>query len=378
MSNYLYIGVAFTASVILARITIPQILLIAGRHSLYDIPSKRKKHKGKIPRIGGVSFVPCILISMMLALGLRFMDLNKSGEGLQYSIKEFSLFFSGLLLIYLAGVKDDLAGMRYKYKFFFQIYASILIVLSGIYINNMHGLFGVYGLTPWIGIPLTILALVFVVNAINLIDGMDGLAAGISVISLCIYGAMYQLHGLWLYSILAFGTVGVLIPFFYYNVFGDAAKGRKIFMGDSGSLTLGFILAFLSIKYWSHIPPASPLDNTIIISLSPIMLPMLDVLRVMIVRIKKGKSIFEADRNHIHHKLMDIGLKTSRSLLIILLASITFCIINIIAGSLFRMEFVFILDIFLWLTLNMYFNILTRRHNKEIKGCFEMPTGISK
>jgi UDP-N-acetylmuramyl pentapeptide phosphotransferase/UDP-N-acetylglucosamine-1-phosphate transferase len=376
ISYYLYIGIAFLSSIVLAYIVIPQILFIAAHHALYDIPNKRKRHKGNIPRIGGVSFVPCILISVMLSFGLFFMNGHNISTVVPPNIKEFCFFFSAILLIYLAGVKDDLVGMRYKYKFCFQVYASILIISSGVYINNLHGLFGIYELTPWIGVPLTILAMVFVVNAMNLIDGMDGLASGISIIALCIYGFMYQLQGLWFYTLLAFSTVGVLIPFFYYNVFGDADKGKKIFMGDSGSLSLGFILGFLLIRYWNYSPELIlPTGNTVIVAISPVMLPMLDVLRVMIIRIKNGKSIFKADRNHIHHKLTDIGLNNSISLAIILLTSIMFCIINLITSNFLRTEFILILDISLWFMLNLYFNSLIRQRPKEIKSYVEMRTG---
>jgi UDP-N-acetylmuramyl pentapeptide phosphotransferase/UDP-N-acetylglucosamine-1-phosphate transferase len=364
--NYLYTAIAFCSSFLLAMIIIPKILFIAEQHSLYDVPDHRKTHKGNIPRIGGLSFVPCILISILLTFGLYFMNIDIDAP--PPNITEFSFLFSGILLLYLAGVKDDLVGMRYRYKFVFQILASVLIVASGVYINNLHGFFGIYELAPWIGIPFTILIFVFIVNAINQIDGIDGLASGISIISLCIYGTLYQLHGLWFYAVLAFCTVGVLIPFFYYNVFGNAKKGKKTFMGDSGSLNLGLVLGFLSVRYLYYTPELFlPLDRTLVIVASPVLIPMLDTVRVIIVRAKKGKNIFVADRNHIHHKLMDIGFEKSVSLMIMLCASISFCMVNYIMIYFLPTEIIFAIDIFMWFMLNSYFNYLLRKRHKKVK-----------
>lgn len=223
--SYLYTVITFITSIILALFVIPKVLIVAKCHSLYDVSNKRKTHKGNIPRIGGFSFVPCILISMHLTFGLYFMNIDKTDGSLPLNIAEFCFLFGGLSFLYLTGVKDDLVGVRYRHKFAIQIISSVIVIVSGVYINNLYGLFGIHELAPWIGIPLTVLVLVFIINALNLIDGMDGLASGISIIGLCVYGTLYQLHGLWFYAVLAFSTVGVLIPFFYYNVFGNAKKG---------------------------------------------------------------------------------------------------------------------------------------------------------
>jgi UDP-N-acetylmuramyl pentapeptide phosphotransferase/UDP-N-acetylglucosamine-1-phosphate transferase len=366
---YLYILIAFVLSGALTLLVLPKILFIAEQCSLYDMTDQRKNHKGKIPRIGGISFIPCILIAVFLTFGLYFMNIDSADDSLPPNISEFNFFFSGILLLFLAGVKDDLVGIRYRHKFIFQILASVLIVFSGVYVNNLHGFFGIHELTPWIGMPLTVLILIFVVNAINLIDGIDGLASCISIIGLCVYGTLYQLQGLWFYAILAFSTVGVLIPFFYYNVFGNVKKGKKTFMGDSGSLSVGLILGFLFVRYLCYTPELFlPLDNTIVIAISPILVPCLDTFRVMLVRAKKGKNIFVADRNHIHHKLMDIGFKQSVSLVIIVCMCIGFCMINYMMIYFLRAEIIMVADVFFWLMLNNYFNWLLRKQRYEIKS----------
>jgi UDP-N-acetylmuramyl pentapeptide phosphotransferase/UDP-N-acetylglucosamine-1-phosphate transferase len=292
----------------LAMLVIPRILVIAIRHSLYDVPDFRKTHNGAVPRIGGVSFIPCILFSMLFMLGVFHLYIENTNENWLYPYySEFNLLFCGLLLLYLGGVKDDLVGMHYLYKFIIQIISSLLIVLSGLYLNNMYGFLGMYEISPWIGIPLTVVALVFIINAINLIDGMDGLVSGLSIIALCIYGILFFISGIWFYSMLAFSTIGVLVIFFYYNVFGNVKKRGKLFMGDSGSMTLGFILGFLALRYTFFEPEVTkPVGNALIMAVSPLLIPIFDAMRVILSRIKKHKHLFKPDRSHIHHKLICI------------------------------------------------------------------------
>ena len=367
--SYLFVGCSFLISMLLAMLVIPKILVIAAEHSLYDIPNKRKTHIGPIPRIGGVSFIPCILISIMFVFGIFYMFADKIGMNYYYpDIAELCFFICGLLLLYLGGVKDDLVGMRYSYKFIIQVAISLVIVFSGLYINNLYGIFNIYEISPWIGMPLTVVLFVFIINAMNLIDGMDGLASGISIFALCVYGTLFLLHGVWYYSVLAFSTIGVLIPFFYYNVFGNVSKGRKLFMGDSGSLTLGLILGFLAIRY-AHYNPIIiiPIENALIIAFSPILIPMLDVTRVILSRVKRHKHLFKPDRSHIHHKLMDMGFNHYTALAILLLISSGFCMINFILIRFWGSLLIISVDIALWVFINMFFThiIKVRNGHKE-------------
>jgi UDP-N-acetylmuramyl pentapeptide phosphotransferase/UDP-N-acetylglucosamine-1-phosphate transferase len=348
---------------LLAIFVIPKILVIAIRHSLFDEQNERKIHDGSVPRIGGVSFIPCILFGMMFTFGLFYKFAGETGyDGYFPDHSEFGFFLCGVLLIYLGGIKDDLVGLRYIHKFTIQFLSSVLVVFSNLYINNFYGFLGIYEISPWIGIPLTIFVLVFIINAMNLIDGMDGLASSISIFALCIYGTLFLLHDVWLYAALAFSTVGVLIPFFYYNVYGNVKRGRKLFMGDSGSLTLGFILGFLAIRYTCNTPELiMPIGNALVVSVSPILIPMLDVLRVILARIKKRKHLFKADRSHIHHKLMDMGLQKSSALILIMSISGGFCIINLFLMQFINCTFIFLMDIALWSLINVYFSLVVKK-----------------
>ena len=364
--NYLFAVLSLLISMSLALLIIPKLLIIAVKHSLFDKIDERKTHTGDIPRIGGVSFVPCILFSMMFIISIFNMFFS-DGQGkswLFFDNSELSLFICGLLLIYLGGIKDDLMGMSCVYKFAIQVVSSLLLIFSGLYINGFYGFLGVEDMPIWICIPLTIVIMVFIINSINLIDGMDGLASGISIFALCIYGTLFMLQGLWYYSVLAFSTVGVLVTFFYYNVFGNVKKGRKLFMGDSGSLTLGFILAFLAIRY-THYSPGEmpPVNNSFIIAFSPILIPMLDVLRVMASRIRRHKHLFKPDRSHIHHKLMDMGISKTMALLVLLSMCSGFCVMNFLLIGLMNCTFIFIIDLALWIFMNMYFSYIIKKQS---------------
>ena len=246
--DYIFIVLAFVISVFVARLIIPRILIISLRKKLFDIPDARKIHKRAIPRLGGVSFFPTILFSCCLVLAFRSLTgYNISDLQVSYVLPECLFLICGMTLLYLTGIADDLIGVRYRQKFVVQILCACFLPISGLWINDLYGLFGVHVISAWVGIPFTVLTIVFITNAVNLIDGIDGLASGLSSVALLVFGVLFIEQGFWMYSIIAFSTFGVLVPFFYYNVFGSVERARKIFMGDTGSLSLGGIIAVFAI-----------------------------------------------------------------------------------------------------------------------------------
>lgn len=355
---YLLIALSLLISIILSALIIPRILVVAYRKKLFDIPDERKIHYGIVPRLGGISFVPTILFSMAFTTGFQYqIGYEIPEETLHYIIPEFYFLACGLTLLYLTGIKDDLVGLRYRSKFVVQIVAASLIPLSGLWINNLYGLFGIDELTPWLGIPFTILLTVFIVNAINLIDGIDGLASGLSSISLLALGSLYIYYDQWIYAMLAFSTLGVLLPFFYYNVFGKVDRCKKIFMGDTGSLTLGYILAFLAISYTNYNPQKAPYsEGAIVVAFSTLIVPMFDVIRVLLVRARNHKGLFNADRNHIHHKFLNMGFSPSKAMISILTMALSFSVINMTLISYVNNNVLFITDIVVWVGLNLWFD----------------------
>jgi UDP-N-acetylmuramyl pentapeptide phosphotransferase/UDP-N-acetylglucosamine-1-phosphate transferase len=259
-----------------------------------------------------------------------------------------------MLLLFLGGLKDDLVGLRYRYKFLFQIIASIMIVCSGLYINNFHGILGIYAISPWIGMPLTVVVLVFIINSVNFIDGIDGLSAGIGIMALSVYCTFFLLHDLWHYAVTACCLIGALCAFFYYNVFGSVKKKRKLFMGDSGSMTLGLVLGFLMLQCMREpLQTVQPLFNVLVISISPLLLPIFDVLRVVLSRIKRRKHLFTADRYHIHHKLLDMGINKSVTMIALLWVNSCFCFFNFIMLPFLDSPYIFLIDAVVWIGGNM-------------------------
>ncbi|THG60797.1 undecaprenyl/decaprenyl-phosphate alpha-N-acetylglucosaminyl 1-phosphate transferase [Bacteroides faecichinchillae] len=355
---YIFIILAFIISACVAWLIIPRILLISLRKKLFDMPDERKVHKRAIPRLGGVSFFPTILLSCCFVLALRTLTgYNIPTLQAAYVLPECLFLVCGMTLLYLTGIADDLVGVRYRQKFIIQILSASFFPIAGLWINDLYGLFGIYTISAWIGIPFTILTIVFITNAINLIDGIDGLASGLSSVALLVFGILFLEKGLWMYSILGFSTFGVLIPFFYYNVFGSAERARKIFMGDTGSLTLGYILSFLAIKYsQNNLEVTSYTQGAFVIAFSTLIVPAFDVIRVVIVRIRNGKSPFEPDKNHIHHKFLAMGFTPRKAMITILLVSCTFSALNILLMPWIDNTVMLLGDIIIWIALNLWWD----------------------
>lgn len=368
MANLYIIISAFVSAVILGRIIIPNILIISLRKRLFDVPDERKVHKRPIPRLGGVTFFPVILFSLCVFTAVRLMTGHGPAETSTTDLVcEFLFLTGGLTLLYIVGIADDLIGVRYRKKFLVQIISAAMFPLSGLYINNFYGLFGIYLIPAEVGIPLTMLLVVFITNAINLIDGIDGLASGLSMVALLVFGVLFVHFHMWSYAMLAFVTVGVIIPFFSYNVFGSADLGRKIFMGDTGSLTLGYILSFFVIKYCMYEPDMLLTMKTspVLVSFSVLMVPCLDVIRVVLRRARNKRPLFMPDKTHIHHKFLAMGFSPRRALVTIQLMSACFCAFTIVAILYMNNTLVFVIDVVVWTLLNLWFDHVINRKMKS-------------
>lgn len=354
---------AFTLSTTYGLIFIPRILRYCKDRKLYDIPNQRKVHKNPIPRLGGISFLPSMLIATIIAL----LAWSYTNDGKKIEISPWTIYFAlGLFIIYAIGLIDDVFGVSAKKKFLVQIFVSSLPPIAWLYINNFYGFLGIEQVSFWVGAPLTVFILVFIMNAINLIDGIDGLSAGLSLIALVGFFYCFFSEGIWIYSILIAGLIGVLIPFLYYNVFGDAEKGQKIFMGDSGSLTIGYILGVLLVKFCMVNPHiAAYRKESIFLSITLLIVPIFDVCRVIIVRLIHKQGIFRPDKNHIHHKLMRTGISQHQALISILALAMFFIGFNMLCLNILDTTLTILTDICIYSIFNIFILNYFIRKNKQ-------------
>lgn len=368
MQTSLFLLFGFLFAVSLGMVIIPRILVISHKKRLYDVPDARKVHTMPVPRLGGLSFFPVILMSMFLVIGFRlyFWDMDVSGLSFNM-LYEYLFLFVGMTLLYLVGVCDDLVGVGYRYKFAVQIAAAFLLVLSGNWFDSLGGLFGIYSVPAWIGMPFTVFIVVYITNAINLIDGIDGLASGLCCIALSVLSVIFFLRGQYVYALLAICTLGILMPFWCYNVFGNANRGRKLFMGDAGSLTLGYVISFLII-HMSVTNEVSPtLSNPyMVIAFSTVLVPLLDVIRVVLHRLREHKNPFLPDKNHFHHKLLRTGMRVRMVMVCIIAISAFFILLNSSLAWRVDITYLFFLNLFCWSILHVGLNGLIKR-NRERK-----------
>ena len=358
MNVYIYsIIVVFVISVACGFVFIPAILNFCKAKNLYDMPNARKVHKDAVPRLGGVAFMP----SMSIAFAVALLVINSTQELI--SINVWSLFFLiSILIIYATGIVDDVLGLPAHVKFIVQVVAACMLPLANLYLNDFYGFMGIHGIPYSIGFPLTVLVIVFIDNAINLIDGIDGLAASLSILAFCGFIYMFALQGIWSYAIMISGLVGVLVSFLYFNVFGDVSKNRKIFMGDAGSLTLGFILGVLCVKYSmynEHVMFRHAFD--FIMPYTLLIVPVLDAVRVSLVRMFHGVSPFKADKRHIHHKFIRAGLSQHQALLCIVAVAVAYIVLNCLLLKVVDNTLVVVADVVLYVILNLVLNVCIRR-----------------
>lgn len=366
MTHWIYIDLIVLAFVILVTgIMIPQILRLAFRNNLFDTPDQRKIHKTDIPRLGGIAFVPSILLGMVLLYAIGMVT-DDGRMLIVLSDNMLSLCCIGLaaVILYATGIVDDLAGVRYSAKFLIQSIAAALVILGGLTIDNLGGFCWVHELPLVVSVLLTGLFIVFVINAINLIDGVDGLASGLGIVACTFYSLVFLNNGLYVYSALAVATLGTLIPFFGFNVFGNSHRHTKIFMGDTGALVLGLVLSVLSIKCFS-IKQDPAMATPAVMAIAPLLIPGFDVVRVYMHRIRAGRNPFLPDKTHIHHKLLALGLGQKRVMLTIVAASIVLILFNYLLSPAIGINPLFLIDLVLWIVMNTLLTYAIRHRERR-------------
>lgn len=355
--NWFIPGVISFVSFLITFLIMPQVIRLGIHYELVDKPDHRKLHKNPVPTLGGIA----IFIGFFLT-SIAFMI--SSGN------PQFYYIIGCLLVLFAMGIMDDLRDLSPSKKFLIQFITAFLIAYSGIRVNNFHGLFGIYELNTAVEYILTVFIIVGVTNAFNLIDGIDGLAGGVSFINSTFIGIILLISGNVFFSIIAFALAGSLLAFLWYNF-----HPARIFMGDTGSLIIGFILAILGIyiiqeSYTINFIMGFQGDIMIII-VGIFLIPVYDTLRVFIVRMKQKKSPFRPDKNHIHHLLIETGYNHTRSALVIYISNMVIIGAGFVMKDLnpnFAIPVLFILAILMTEMLNIRRIILNRIQARSLNN----------
>mgnify|MGYP003342217039 FL=1 len=257
-------------------------------------------------------------------------------ERVKQNVHEFKLIIATLLILFFVGVKDDIIGTSPIKKLIAHVLVGLMLVqIGGIRITSLHGIFGIEVIPEWASIFLSLFTYVVVVNGFNLIDGVDGLAAGVGFISSSAMGTWFIFANDYVLACLAFSLAGSLIGFLIFN-FSPA----KIFMGDSGSLTIGLLLCILSIKLIEY-PPSQLNGNILYLSkpvfaIAAIFYPLADTLRIFTIRAFSGQSPFSADKNHLHHRILACGFSHVKTAILIYIFSVAAILISLISFPLYN------------------------------------------
>jgi UDP-GlcNAc:undecaprenyl-phosphate/decaprenyl-phosphate GlcNAc-1-phosphate transferase len=305
----------FGTAFLVVLLTMPSLIKVARMKHLVDEPSeKRKLHQRSVPTIGGIIIFAAIIFSYSLwfpegiNVGLKSERIAILYREMGTAYRDFKHILAAMVLLFFIGVKDDIIGFSPVKKLVgHMIVGYILVVMANIRITDMHGLFGLYELPHAMSIAFSFFVYVVLVNAVNLIDGIDGLAGGVGFIAAMAFGTWLYLAGDVPLALLALVLAGALAGFMIFNY-----HPARIFMGDSGSLIIGAILAVLAMRVVDHDTSRLPLQlrqlPTPIFTMAVLAYPLVDTLRVFVVRMSRGISPFAADKNHIHHRLLTLGL----------------------------------------------------------------------
>ncbi len=357
LNNFIHEFPAFTTlvSFIIGLCFMPLVIDIAKKRNFVVKPNKRTSHEGVIPNIGGIN----IFISFLSTVFLFTYGI----------ISELQFTIVGLFIILIIGFVDDLIAIKPTWKLLGELASAFfLIVVSDVRLSHLHGFLGINELSIGWSYLLSFFVFVVIINALNLIDGVDGLASGLGILYCLFFAVYFSLTANINMAISAYAMSGSLFVFFLYNVFGGR---RKIFMGDSGSLLLGYMITlyvfdFCELNAYKCIPGIFQMSAAPAVTICVLSVPLFDTMRVMLTRIKKGVSPFHPDKNHIHHLLLKTGLKHRQVTFVLLGVSICFIALGIIGrqwniGILILVAFsvASVLTYFLWRKVDkkLYSNI---------------------
>jgi UDP-GlcNAc:undecaprenyl-phosphate GlcNAc-1-phosphate transferase len=365
MEMAIALAAAGLVALLISTALTPLVILVSHRRSWFDLPDERKIHTNPVPRLGGIAIFFALLISA-LAVPLLLPVAFRSSGPVVYTVRFIPVFFA-FCLIFVMGLLDDFHNLHALLKFLLQIVAASLVTAGGFTISSL----GIRGLPViQLGVfayPITILWIVAISNAINLVDGVDGLAGGIAGWSALSLGVIGILKGQTMPALFSFCLLGSVIGFLSFNF-----PPARIFMGDSGSLFLGFVLAVIPLL-------GAPGATTMVDMVAPatvLLIPILDTVSAIARRLREKRSIYSPDKQHIHHKLLDLGLKETSLLLIVYGFCAYFGTASILTHFLRRGPAIVLLAV-VWITAVLAFTILNsiRLKRKALPAASDAGTG---
>jgi UDP-N-acetylmuramyl pentapeptide phosphotransferase/UDP-N-acetylglucosamine-1-phosphate transferase len=353
----IYLLGIFLANLITTFLLIPRIRNTTLKLGYIDTPDARSSHQNTVPTFGGIAFY----ISLILTL---FM-LQK-----EYDNAIIITLLVSISILFFTGFKDDLRNSSPKAKLFGQLLAvSLLMLHSEFYISSLHGLFGIYEMPPIIGVPFSVFLFISIINAYNLIDGIDGLASMVGIVAAFSFGVLFYHLDLYFYTGICVAIISMLFAYLRFNF----STKKKIFMGDTGSLTIGFVLGILGMRLMTlDFETVSligiPRSGILLLVLTILIVPTFDVSRVIFIRLIKKMSISSPDRNHIHHILIDAGLTHKKASLLlgfvnIFLVGMMYFSIKLIGlyTSISFLALILLLFIYLFFIMNRRFDAIRIR-----------------
>lgn len=301
---------AFAVSMMITWYYIPKVISIVKKRHLEDLPSRHKIHKNSVPTLGGIGIFAGFLVGYLM--------------GIDGYMPGVSYFTAAAVFLFFVGIKDDLVFLNPTKKLAGEIFAAVVVtVFTDLSFSSFHGFLGITAISPLTSFIVTVFTIILIINAVNLIDGIDGLAASIGIIASVVFGIFFYLSEDYGYTVMAAALLGALIAFLRFNV---SEGGNKIFMGDTGSLVIGFTLAVLAIRFNEINAKGESfidLQSAPAISIAILIVPLFDTLRVMVLRLHYKQNLFTADHRHIHHMMLRAGF-THRE------ATFYICLFNIL------------------------------------------------
>ena len=309
---YVLIGISILFSFMVTFIAIPSIVRVSVARNLMANPNGRTSHTNPTPNLGGVAIFAGVIISSVVFTGIT-------------TAHELKYIIAAMIIIFFVGLKDDLYPLVAYKKFLGQSIAVLFILVPGdFHLSSLHGLFGINELSYGLSLVITFILALALINSFNLIDGIDGLASGIGILTSIFFGIVFLMDNHLAYAVMSFILASTLLAFFYFNVF---SKKNKIFLGDTGAMITGLLIAIFAIRFLNFESDSlflSRSQSTPAVLLCVLIIPVFDTARVFILRILRGKSPFAADRTHIHHRLLDISGSHLNTTAIILSVNVIF------------------------------------------------------